>query len=145
MAVYFDTSLLFKLFVMEPDTPQVLALSASLGQPIVFTDFHEIEFVNALQGKRGRKQISAADVTLAMHDLQAELRRGALVSQEPAWKSVFRQSVRLSEAYASATLCRSLDVMHVAACVSLRVKTFATNDHRQAALAKLAGLHVVQP
>ena len=145
MAVYFDSSLLVKLFVLEPDTAKVAAFAAAIGKPIVFSDFQRTELVNALHCKEGRKEITAADVAKAMKDIQTELRQGALAWQEPTWKSVFALTVRLSSAYAATTLCRTLDAIHVALALSLGVKEFATRDHRQEALATAAGLKVLKP
>ncbi len=40
--------------------------------------------------------------------------------------------------------CRTLDIIHVAAAIVLGAKIFITFDGRQAALAKQAGLAVIQ-
>ena len=145
MAVYFDTGLLLKLFVTEANSPRVIALAASLDQPLVFSGFQHAELINALHCKAGRSEISAADATAVETRIRLEVKSGALHWREPAWKAVFAQTVRLSQAHAPTTLCRTLDAMHVALALSLRVKQFATLDHRQEALALAAGLAVLKP
>jgi hypothetical protein len=42
-----------------------------------------------------------------------------------------------------ATLCRTLDVLQVAAAMQLGIKIFGTTDSRQMVLARKAGLKVV--
>ncbi len=43
---------------------------------------------------------------------------------------------------AAALGCRTLDIIHMAAALVIGVKKFVTFDHRQAALARMAGLNV---
>lgn len=145
MAVYFDTGLLLKLFVTEANSPLVMAFAASLAQPIIFSDFQQAEFVTALQCKVGRGEITAANATAVEARIRLEIRSGALEWREPNWKSIFAHTIRLAQAHAPATLCRTLDAIHVALALALRVKDFATLDHRQEALGIAAGLNVLKP
>ena len=48
----------------------------------------------------------------------------------------------LSDRHSEMIGCRTLDLLHVAAALSLGVKTFVTFDERQRAVAKLEGLTV---
>jgi len=48
----------------------------------------------------------------------------------------------LSAANVATVGCRSLDIIHVAAALVIGVKEFVTLDHRQATLARAAGLTV---
>ena len=145
MAVYFDTSLLVSLFVLEPISPRVALFAASVGQPIVFSDFQRAELVTALHCKEGRNDITAADVAGAVKDVQSELLQGTLEWREPDWKHVFGLTARLSAAHGARTLCRTLDSIHVALALTLGCTEFATLDHRQEALAIAAGLKVLKP
>ncbi len=72
MAVYFDTGLVVKLLVTEGNSPQVLALAASLGEPLIFSDFQHAELVTALHCKAGRGEITAANVAA----VEARIRGG---------------------------------------------------------------------
>ncbi len=145
MPVCFDTSLLVKLYVPEPDSASVLALVGSLTEPIVFTDFHRAEFVTALHCKEGRKEITPSQLAKALADVNKDLQDGALVWMEADWKRALVGTVRLSTAHAAAILCRTLDAVHIALALQLRVRSIATKDHRQERLAVAAGLKVLKP
>ena len=145
MPACFDTSLLVKLYVPEPDSAGVLALAGSLTEPIVFTDFHRAEFVTALHCKEGRKEITPAQVAYALAEVNNDLRSGALIWMEADWKRVFAATVKLSTAHAAATLCRTLDAMHIAVALHLKARSIATKDHRQEKLAMAMGLKVLKP
>jgi predicted nucleic acid-binding protein len=145
MPICFDSGLLLKLYVMEPNTRAVVALSASLAEPMIFTEFHRAELTSALHRKLGRGEITAADLAKAQADIQADLRLGVLRWEEPDWKRVFTATVRLCSAYSAATHCRTLDAMHVALAQHLNISTIATTDARQTALATAAGLKVIRP
>lgn len=145
MPVCLDTSLLVKLYVSEPDSTAVLALVGSLREPIVFTDFHRAEFVTALHCKEGRKEITPAQLAKALADVNKDLQYGALVWMEVDWKRVLASTARLATAHAASTLCRTLDALHVALALHLKVRSLATKDHRQEQLALAVGLKVLKP
>jgi predicted nucleic acid-binding protein len=56
----------------------------------------------------------------------------------------FDSDEQLSADHTAATLCRTLDTLHVALALELGATEFCTFDHRQAALASLAGLTVIE-
>jgi predicted nucleic acid-binding protein len=145
MAVYFDTGLVMKLFVKEANSAQVIALAASLGEPLVFSDFQQAEFITALHCKVGRKEITAVDASAVEVRIGAEIKAGVLAWHEPAWKRIFARTTQLAQMHAATTLCRTLDALHVAIALASGVRCIATLDQRQASLATLAGLAVVTP
>ncbi len=145
MATYFDTGLLVKIYVNEPDSPRVFSLVQTLAGPLLFTRFQRAELVNTLRCKQGRGELSEADVTKALADIRSDMRSGVLAFRELAWERVFAGTVRLSNAYATTTLCRTLDAIHAAQALQLKATGFATKDARQAALARVAGLNVLVP
>jgi predicted nucleic acid-binding protein len=145
MPVCFDTGLLTKLYTVEPETPAVAALVASLTEPVIFTDFHRAELTSALHRKQGRGEITTADLAKALANIQADLQFSVLLWTEPDWKQVFAATVRLCSAHSADTHCRTLDAMHVALAQHLRVAAIATTDKRQRALATAAGLKVLTP
>ena len=55
---------------------------------------------------------------------------------------VFRGAARLSERYASKTLARTLDILHVAALLQLGCSRLVSGDERQIALAKAEGIQI---
>jgi predicted nucleic acid-binding protein len=145
MAVYFDTGLVMKLFVKEANSPQVIALVAALGEPLIFSDFQQAELITALHCKVGRKEITAADASAVEARIRSEIKAGVLAWHEPTWKRIFTNTAKLAQQHGVTTLCRTLDAMHVSIALAFGAKRIATLDKRQATLAKLAGLSVVQP
>lgn len=145
MPAYLDTGLLLKVYVNEPDSAAVFSLVQSLSGPLALTRFLRAELVNALRCKQGRGEITAADVAKALADLRADMRSGFVVLLEPDWSRVFAATVRLSNAHAAKTLCRTLDAIHVATALQLGAREFATKDKRQEKLAAAAGLKVLRP
>lgn len=100
MAAYFDTGLLVKIYVNEPDSARVFALVQTLPGPLLFTRFQRAELVNALRCKQGRGEVTAADVDKTLADIRADLRAGILDFHELPWERVFAGTVRLSNAHA---------------------------------------------
>lgn len=145
MAVYFDTGLLLKLFVSEANSTLVIALAASLAEPIVVSDFQLAELVTALHCKVGRREITASDAAAVEARIRREIKLGVFEWKEPNWKRIFAHTITLARTLAPATLCRTLDAMHVALALELRVKAFATLDERQRKLASAVKLVVLKP
>jgi hypothetical protein len=56
---------------------------------------------------------------------------------------VFASATDLATRYARTVLCRSLDVLHVAAALHLRCSALVSADERQLQLAHAVGLEVV--
>lgn len=129
----------------ELDFAKAFALVQTLSGPVVFTRFQRAELVNSLRCKQGRGETTAADVSKALADVRADLRSGFLVLRELDWSRLFAATVRLSTAHAAATLCRTLDAIHVAAALQLGIREFATKDNRQTAFAAACGFRVLRP
>ena len=142
MSTYFDTGVLLKSYVTEKNSADADALILQAAQPIPFTHFHDIEMRTALRLKHGRGEISGAELKSVLHDLQTDIGEGRLAKAAYDLPDVFRQAEELSSKYASVTLTRNMDILHVAAAVVIGAKTFVTFDARQAALATKAGLKV---
>jgi len=59
------------------------------------------------------------------------------------WSEIFNHAVDLSEKHTAMTGARSLDIMHIAAALSIKAEKFLTVDGRQTEVARLAGLTIV--
>ena len=77
----------------------------------------------------------------ALARITADLAVGNLTETPLVWPDVITIADELSENHTAALGVRSLDLLHVAAAVSLSAKAFLTCDGRQLALARAAGLH----
>lgn len=142
MDPYFDTAILVKSFVREPDSPTAIKILAEAGDPILFTHLHEIEVPNAIRLKRFRGEINASQESAAIRALRNDINAGRLVRPKYDLVEVFYRAERLSAKFSGELGTRSLDLLHVAAALEIGCKTFASFDSRQRQCAKRAGLRL---
>lgn len=142
MSAYIDTGVLVKLYVPESDSAVAIALMQSFAPPNFFTHLHENEMRNAIRLKCARGDILPATMRRALANLDADFRHGVLQRPHLDWPDVFAKAEELSKAHALATNCRTLDALHVAAALLLRVTEFVSQDQRQRAMASKAGLRL---
>lgn len=142
MTAYFDTSVITKWYLPEPDSADALRIRARFSPPAVLTHLHRVELVTAWHHKVFRREIARSIVEQAFGHLEADAAAGLL--QLPVYDliDVYSQAEALSHRHTALLGTRSLDILHVAAAVVLAATAFVTNDDRQANLAKAAGLRV---
>ena len=141
--IYCDTSLLLSLYVADDWSAEAGALVAGAREPLVWTAWHELEFTAALEARVGRGANTREEVDAVMEELAAHRERDELyVPRKADWEEVLRRAAGLAGKRGAEFLCRSLDVLHVAACLELRVERFWSFDERQRRLAKAVGLEV---
>ena len=144
MSVYLDSSLLCKLYLYEPETPRVARWVQSQGQSVGFNSLHELEFLNSIQLHVFRKTLSQEHAATLQKNIEDDLAAGVLVRAPLEWNLVFAEAVRLNGLFSRKLGSRSLDILHVAGAVVSGCDRFATHDEKQAALAKAAGLKLLQ-
>ncbi len=140
---YFDSGVLLKLYLREPNSPQAVAFVREGGRAPRLTALHRLEMKAALGQKQGRGEITMVELNALRVDFENDLATGVFDVTSPAWAAVFAGAESLAAAHASANLCRSLDTLHVALALELGATEFCTFDSRQAAMAKAAGLAVI--
>ena len=139
--IYLDTSALIKLYIHESGSAEVQALLASQSTPLPVWELHEMELVNALRLKVFWKEISEADADAQIAHFNRRQSSGLYFMPEIGRSDLLDRYLQLS-ARTSDLGCRTLDILHVAAAVVLKIGIFMTFDQRQARLAKLSGLEV---
>jgi hypothetical protein len=143
LKIYFDTGLLLKLYSIEPNSAQAIALIQSHGAPILFSGLQQTELRTALHRKMARREMTSLQLKKALKDLQHDLDVGVLHTPQLDWPEVWATANRLTAKYVRTTSCRTLDILHVAVALQLGVKIFATTDQRQILLARKTGLKTV--
>jgi predicted nucleic acid-binding protein len=138
---YLDTGCLVKLYYPEPDSPKVVARVQ--GQPLAYTELHELEFVNALQLKVFFHSATPNQVAAARGLVESDLETGVLTAARLDWGDVFAEATRLASQHSAVIGCRSLDILHCAAAKLLNATEFISADARQKKLADASGLNVV--
>lgn len=141
---YLDTSSLVALYFPEKKTEALVAHLRRRPLPLAFTWLHEMEFTNGLQLKLFRKEAAATAVAATLDALRADLESGVLHRAQPSWPTVFATTLRLSTTHSRALGTRTLDLLHVAAALTLQATEFVTDDDRQARVATKEGLKVVR-
>jgi predicted nucleic acid-binding protein len=143
LKIYFDTGLLLKLYSLEPNSAQAIALIQSHGAPIILTGLQQTELRNALHRKKARGEMTAPQLKKALKDLQRDLDASVLQNPPLDWREIWTKADRLTAKHAVTTSCRTLDVLHVAVALQLGVKFFGITDQRQLRLARKTGLKTV--
>ncbi len=140
---YFDSSVLLKLYLSEPQTTTAIRLFRDAQTSPPFTRLHGVEIRGAFQQKCGRGELSQGECAQLIAILESDLQSAVFTQPVVQWNETFDRAETLTAAHASETLCRTLDVLHVATAVALGADEFCTFDHRQAAMASAAGLNLV--
>jgi predicted nucleic acid-binding protein len=139
---YVDSGVLVKLYSWEILSEVAAKLVADLsGVPLVA--LHELEIRNALRAQQGRGVITEKQLREALRAFESDVREHRLVRVQVGWSEVFLAGERLSRRFTAALLCRSLDILHVAAANQIGCEELITGDSRQARLAEMAGLRSV--
>ena len=140
---YFDSGVLLKLYLSEPNSAQAVALVQEQGGLPPITALHRLEMKAAFGQKHGRGEITETERNAVLASFENDLAAGIFAGINPTWADVFAKAENLATAHAATNLCRSLDTLHVALALELGATDFCTFDGRQAVMAKAAGLVVV--
>jgi predicted nucleic acid-binding protein len=140
---YFDSGVLLKLYVPESRTPEATQYFRQAPALVPFTPLHGVEMRSAIRQKVGRGEISAVECARLLQAVDYDLASGVYSTPTIAWPDVYLEAETLSAAHTVSTLCRSLDILHIALAVVLGASEFCTFDVRQARMAKAAGISVV--
>jgi len=140
MKTYYDTSLLVKLYVPEPDSGSINEFVRSEGKAIPLNVLHEAELRNALALKAFRQEITKDDLTQVLRKIERDIDIGRLVRARLNWDDLVRTTVELSMMYTPEIGCRTMDILHVAAAAVLGCERFVSNDARQRHLAERLGM-----
>ena len=142
MDVYFDSAIIVKLYVQEINSADAIRLVSAHTAPYVLTWWQALEVRNAIRLKAFRGEITLTEMTQSLLALDADAGSGRWIQPIYNVVALEQKAEALSAANAATVGCRSLDIIHVAAALVIGVKEFVTLDHRQAALARAAGLTV---
>jgi predicted nucleic acid-binding protein len=142
VTAYFDTSVITKWYLPEPDSVDALRVRARFAPPAALTHLHRVELVTAWHLKVLRHEIPMAIVEQALGHVEADVSAGLWELPVYDLVDVYAQAESISRRHTAILGTRSLDILHVAAAIILKVPAFITDDDRQARLARAAGLRV---
>ena len=141
--LYLDTSAIVKLYVKEKYSRDLARWLTRNNEAIPLTNFHELEFTNAVNLKRYRGEISNEDAQHIILRFNTHTGKGIFYSHSLDWVEVFKLAIELSDKFTPVIGSRSLDIMHVASALSLEPSNFITFDERQEKIASQSGLHII--
>ena len=101
----------------------------------------ESEFVNAISSRVFRKQLLPWQVKDAHRAFREDAESG-LLRIVPLPAAAFEHALRIAAQHTAVLGTRCLDVLHIAAAITLKAETFFTFDKRQSQLAVAEGLRV---
>ena len=148
MNAYPDTSLLCALYRRQDNTPEALALRATIKEPLPVTSLvlfefrQSVRFQTWLHRKDAAKGYGEKEGAKMLADLQSDIDSGLVEIIPVDWAKVHSRAEQLSAQHTGRTGRRAFDILHVATALELEAKQFLTFDGRQRALAKAAGLKV---
>jgi predicted nucleic acid-binding protein len=140
---YADTSFLLSLYLPDVHSRRADAYALAHPTPFPLTEFHRLEFRNALSLAIFQKRLSSSDATAVWTDLETDINDGRLAPLAIDWASVFWEAEKLAAQHSQSLGTRSLDILHVSAAINIHARDFCTFDSRQADLATRAGLIVI--
>lgn len=138
--VYADTSFLCSLYLRDANTAAVTAYVTKHNPALAFTLWQRCELRNAIRLAVARGNATAVASQQALVDINHDAAAGDLVEVALVWPTVFSTAETLSATHTMNLAVRTLDLLHVAAALTLAAKTFLTCDGRQLAPVGAAGI-----
>jgi predicted nucleic acid-binding protein len=139
---YCDTSALVPLYLPERGSAGARRHAMRVGQ-IPYTQLHALELTNAIHLNCGRGIITAAELRAVTLHIDDDVHTHRLRETSLDLTRVFESATQLARHHSVPLLCRSLDLLHIAAALLLSCRELVSADDRQLALAKAVGLEAV--
>ena len=140
---YFDTGALVKLYIVERGSDFVQNIARRTGA-IGINPLQETELRNAILAAEGRRIVSREAARRSLDNFEEDLQNGVFIRESPEWAWVYRRADILARQYTPRFLCRTLDILHIAAAELSGAERIVTGDQRQQKLAKATGLKVAK-
>ena len=137
---YVDSSALGMLYLHQPRSREMAAWRGRIGGSLPVTHFGRTEIVNAIGLGVHRGSVAQDQAARLWERLDADFVDGHLRQVDILWRAAVNRASELSRLFTPKLGTRSLDVLHVACALELKLPHFLTFDDRQRALAKAVGL-----
>lgn len=142
--VYVDPSALARLYIHQAGSREMTAWRAKLRGALPVTHHGRTEVINAICRTAFLGQLPPDGLAETLADFSADFARGHLLQTDILWRAALNRAAELSQRYTPKLGTRSLDVLHVACALELKLRHFLTFDGRQQQLAEAAGLRIVR-
>ena len=142
--VYVDPSALARLYLHQAGSREMSAWRAKLEGALPVTHHGRTEIVNAICRAAFLGQLDPAGLVETLAEFGADFAAGYLWQADLLWRAALNRAAELSERHTPRLGTRSLDVLHVACALELRLRHFLTFDVRQQKLATAEGLKAIR-
>ena len=146
-AVYWDTSVLLKLYAPEPDSSDYLRLLIQQPEDLAISFLHRVELYFALRGKESRGEIAVGSARHLFGSFERHVSAGRYFVI-PWGEDVARETRQLLDEALEATppaMLRSLDGLHLGAVRAAKIQNIVCADLKMLQAARIAGIGVIQP
>ena len=142
--IYVDPSALTGLYVHQERSREMNAWRARVPGTLPVTHHGRTEIINAICRLAFIGQLNDGGMNEAIADVAADFASGRLLQVDILWRAALNRASELSRAHTPKLGTRSLDVLHVACALELKLPYFLTFDERQQKLARATGLKTVK-
>ena len=142
--VYVDPSALSRLYIHQAGSREICAWRAKIAGALLVTHHGRTEVINAICRSAFLGHLDGTGLEEALADVAADFSTGRLHQADILWRAALNRAAELSRLHTPKLGTRSLDVLHVACALELKLRHFLTFDERQDKLALAAGLKLVR-
>jgi predicted nucleic acid-binding protein len=142
--VYVDPSALARLYIHQAGSREMAAWRGRLRGDLAVTHHGRTEITNAICRAAFLGQLDSKSLVETLADFSADFASGHLRQADILWRAALNRAAELSQRHTPKLGTRSLDVLHVACALELKLRHFLTFDARQQQLAAAVGLSVVR-
>lgn len=142
---YADSGFVVSLYLTtEGTSAQARKEGKRASRPILLFPLSLLEIRNALNFGIHRGEVTSDQRDAVLAEIEAQIENGFFRLVDASQSSIYSKAQELSNKHTPEIGTRSLDLMHLAAALLSKARTFLTFDKRQAKAASAEGL-VVKP
>lgn len=142
--VYVDPSALTLLYLHQPRSREMVLWRHKISGVLPVTHHGRSEVVNAISQAAFRQSIDLETAKQAQDDFAADFTNGHLEQADILWRGALNHAMTLSRQFTPKLGTRSLDVLHVACALELKLRYFLSFDEKQQKLAAECKLKLVK-
>jgi predicted nucleic acid-binding protein len=145
--LYWDTSALLKLYVMEADSSQFTQLLLKSNQAIATSTIADTEILCAVYRKESAGGLKSGGAAAVLQKFQEDCRAGRIVRISYSEDVIIgaRQIVRLAFGGQGPVMLRALDAIHLASAAVIDARAIVATDLRLREMALKIGLAILPP
>lgn len=140
---YVDPSALARLYLHQEGSREMAKWRAKNSGPLLVTHHGRTELINSICRAAFLKCLSREGMVSALAALDADFADGHLQQADILWRAALQRAGDLSRKHTPTLGTRSLDVLHVACALELRMKQFLSFDQGQRKLAAAESLKLI--